>query len=132
MILNSSGSQEDAETLGSELAGKGVPNVGVLDSNDFESLGPDSFIVFSGQYGSREEAGEALDQIRDQAGGGSTRRIVPSMPRADSQPGPPRLQPLAARRRRAGARSSSCGGGAESATSTGISEAIEPDSAPRS
>ncbi len=78
VILNSSGSQEDAETLGSELAGKGVPNVGVLDSNDFESLGPDSFIVFSGQYGSREEAGEALDQIRDQAGGGSTRRIVPS------------------------------------------------------
>jgi septal ring-binding cell division protein DamX len=77
VVLNSSGTREDAERLGGELAGKGVPNVGVLDSNDFRSLGPDSFIVFSGQYESRQEASEALDQIRDQAGGGSTRRIVP-------------------------------------------------------
>ena len=56
MILNSSGTREDAERLGSELAGKGVPDVGVLDSDDFESLGPDSFVVFSGQYDSREQA----------------------------------------------------------------------------
>ena len=77
VILNSSGTRDDAERIGGELAGKGVPNVGVLDSDDFESLGPDSFVVFSGQYDSRAEASEALSQIRDQAGGGSTRRIVP-------------------------------------------------------
>jgi SPOR domain len=77
VILNSSGTREDAERLGGELAGKGIPNVGVLDSNDFDSLGPDSFIVFSGQYDSKREADQALSQVRDQAGGGSTRRIVP-------------------------------------------------------
>ena len=77
VVLNSSGTREDAERLGSELAGKGVPQVGVLDSDDFDSLGPDSFVVFSGQYPDRAQAEEALAQIRDRAGGGSTRRIVP-------------------------------------------------------
>ena len=109
VILNSSGTREDAERLGSELAGKGVPNVGVLDSNDFESLGPDSFVVFSGQYDSREQAGEALAQVRDQAGGGSTRRIVPSQELTRSPATTAAAAP--ARRRRAGGRSSSCGGG---------------------
>jgi hypothetical protein len=78
VVLNSSGTRDDAERIGTELAGKGVPNVGVLDSDDFESLGPDSFVVFSGTYGSRTEAEEALAQVRDQAGGGSARRIVPN------------------------------------------------------
>jgi septal ring-binding cell division protein DamX len=78
IVLNSSGTRDDAERLAGELATKGVPDVGVLDSNDFESLGPDSFVVFSGTYGSEAEAQQALAKIRDQAGGGSTRRIVPS------------------------------------------------------
>ena len=77
VVLNSSGTREDAERIAGELAGKGVPGVGVLDSDDFESLGPDSFVVFSGTYDSRAEAEEALGQVRDRAGGGSTRRIVP-------------------------------------------------------
>ena len=77
VVLNSSGTREDAERLATELVSKGVPGVGVLDSNDFESLGPDSFVVFSGQHESRQLAEEALTTVRDQAGGGSTRRIVP-------------------------------------------------------
>lgn len=77
VVLNSSGTREDAERLGTELVNKGVPDVGVLDSDGFESLGPDSFVVFSGQYENRELAEEALGTIRDRAGGGSTRRIVP-------------------------------------------------------
>jgi septal ring-binding cell division protein DamX len=78
VVVNSSGTQEDAERLAGELAAKGVPDVGVLDSDDFESLGPDSFVIFSGTYDSEAEAQEALAKVRDQAGGGSTRRIVPS------------------------------------------------------
>jgi sporulation related protein len=78
IVLNSSGTRDDAERLAGELAGKGVPDVGVLDSNDFESLGPDSFVVFSGVYDSEAAAQQALAKIRDQAGGGSTRRIVPA------------------------------------------------------
>ena len=77
VVLNSSGTREDAERLAGELAAKGVPEVGVLDSDDFESLGPDSFVVFSGTYDSEAEAQEALAKVRDQAGGGSARRIVP-------------------------------------------------------
>ena len=77
VVLNSSGTREDAERIANELAGKGVPGVGVLDSDDFESLGPDSFVVFSGTYPGRAEADEALALVRDRAGGGSTRRIVP-------------------------------------------------------
>ena len=77
VILNSSGTQDDAERLASELDAKGVPELGILDSNDFESLGPDSFVVFSGQFDSRAEAEERLSTLRDQAGGGSTRQIVP-------------------------------------------------------
>jgi hypothetical protein len=77
VVLNSSGSREDAERLAGELASKGVPDVGVIDSDDFESLGPDSFVVFSGTFDSEDEAREALAEVRDEAGGGSTRRIVP-------------------------------------------------------
>ena len=76
-MVNSSGSKEDAQRIAGELAAKGVPDVGVLDSDDFESLGPDSFVVFAGQYKSREEAEEGLQLIRERSGGGSTRRIVP-------------------------------------------------------
>ena len=78
IVLNSSGTQEDAERLAGELAAKGVPDVGVIDSDDFESLGPDSFVIFSGTYDQESEAQAALATIRDQAGGGSTRRIVPA------------------------------------------------------
>jgi hypothetical protein len=78
VVLNSSGTREDAERLAGELATKGVPDIGVLDSDDFESLGPDSFVVFSGTYEQESEAQAALAKIRDQAGGGSTRRIVPA------------------------------------------------------
>ena len=77
VVLNSSGSQDDAERLAGELAAKGVPDVGVIDSNDFESLGPDSFVIFSGTFDSEAEAQAALAKVRDEAGGGSTRRIVP-------------------------------------------------------
>ena len=77
IVLNSSGTQEDAERLAGELAAKGVPDVGVIDSDDFESLGPDSFVVFSGVYDTEALAQEALSQVRDQAGGGSARKIVP-------------------------------------------------------
>jgi hypothetical protein len=77
VVLNSSGTREDAERIAGELAGKGIPGLGVIDSDDFESLGPDSFVVFSGVYESEALAQEALSQVRERAGGGSARKIVP-------------------------------------------------------
>ena len=79
VVLNSSGTREDAERLAGELAAKGVPDVGVIDSDDFESLGPG--LVRGLQRHLRpasREAQAALAKVRDQAGGGSTRRIVPA------------------------------------------------------
>ncbi len=78
VVLNSSGTREDAERIAGELAAKGIPGIGVIDSNDFESLGPDSFVVFSGVYDTEALAQEALSQVRERAGGGSARKIVPS------------------------------------------------------
>jgi cell division septation protein DedD len=77
IVINSSGTRSDAERLAGEVAAKGVPAVGVLDSNDYESLGPDSFVVFAGQYPSKQTAEAILQQVKDRAGGGSVRRIVP-------------------------------------------------------
>ena len=77
VVLNSSGTREDAERIAGELAAKGISGIGVIDSNDFESLGPDSFVVFTGVYDTEALATEALGKIRDQAGGGSARKIVP-------------------------------------------------------
>jgi septal ring-binding cell division protein DamX len=79
LVLNSSGTREDAVRLANELAAKGV-SVGIIDSDDFESLGPDSFVIFSGRYPNRQQADEALATIRPQAGGGSARKIVPKEP----------------------------------------------------
>ncbi|MEA2311514.1 MAG: hypothetical protein QOE28_1482 [Solirubrobacteraceae bacterium] len=77
IILNSRGTKADAEKLASDLAGRGIQGVGVLNSNNYQSLGPDSFIVFSGVYPNKTQAEDALATIRDRAGGGSSRRIVP-------------------------------------------------------
>ena len=77
VVVNSSGTRDGATRIASDLAAKGVPGVGVLDSNDFESLGPNAFVVFAGHYPNRREAAQALASIRDRSGGGSTRRIVP-------------------------------------------------------
>lgn len=76
LVLNQSGTREDAERLANEIAAKGLP-VGILDSDDFESLGPDSFVIFSGRYKTKGEADDALAAARAQAGGGSSRKITP-------------------------------------------------------
>jgi hypothetical protein len=76
LVLNQSGTREDAERLANEIAAKGLP-VGILDSDDFESLGPDSFVIFSGRYKTKAEADDALAAARAQAGGGSSRKITP-------------------------------------------------------
>jgi septal ring-binding cell division protein DamX len=76
LVLNSSGTRADARRLAREIGAKGVP-VGVLNSNRFRSLGPDSWVVFSGRYADRAQAEAALTAVRAQAGGGSAREIIP-------------------------------------------------------
>jgi septal ring-binding cell division protein DamX len=76
IVLESSATREAADARAEELAGQGIA-VGVLDSNDFTSLEPDRFVVFSGQYDSRRAADQARRDLSGQVAGAYTRRVVP-------------------------------------------------------
>ena len=79
IVLESSATREAADARAEELAGQGI-GVGVLDSNDFSSLEPDRFVVFSGQYDSRRAAAQARRDLSGQVAGAYTRRVVPKSP----------------------------------------------------
>ena len=59
-----------------ELSEQGVP-VGILDSDDYASLTPGRFIVFSGQYTSRRQAQDALAGIGATTEGAYVQRVAP-------------------------------------------------------
>jgi septal ring-binding cell division protein DamX len=79
IVLESSATREAADARAQELAGQGIA-VGVLDSNDFSSLEPNRFVVFSGQYDSRRAAAQARRDLSGQVAGAYTRRVVPESP----------------------------------------------------
>lgn len=87
IVLESSATREAADTRAEELAGQGIA-VGVLDSNDFSSLEPDRFVVFSGQYDSRRAADQARQDLSGQVAGSYTRRVVPESPAGGATPTP--------------------------------------------
>jgi septal ring-binding cell division protein DamX len=76
VVLESSGTEDAARTRAQELSGLGVP-VGILSSDDFGSLEPGRYVVFSGQYDSRRAADQALTHLESQAEGAYVRRVAP-------------------------------------------------------
>jgi len=76
VVLLSSPSRAGANRRARELAGSGT-DVGVLDSDEFRSLRGGYFVVFSGQYGSRDAAEDALQGLSDDAPGAYVRRVTP-------------------------------------------------------
>lgn len=76
IVLEAAATEEAATARAEELAGLGVP-VGLLDSDDFGSLEPGRFVVFSGQYDSRRAADQALEDLSNQAEGAYVRRVAP-------------------------------------------------------
>jgi hypothetical protein len=76
VVLESSATREAAEARAKELAQQGVP-VGLLDSNDYGSLEPNRFVVFSGQYDSRRAADQALKDVSGQVDGAYVRHVAP-------------------------------------------------------
>ena len=87
VVLESSATREAAEARATELAQQGVP-VGLLDSNDFGSLEPNRFVVFSGQYDSRRAADLALKGLGDQVEGAYVRHVAAEPPTAEPSPSP--------------------------------------------
>ena len=87
IVLESSATREAADARAEELAGQGIA-VGVLDSNDFSSLEPDRFVVFSGQYDSKRAADQARQDLSGQVAGAYTRRVVPEDATGGATPTP--------------------------------------------
>ena len=77
VVLEASSTQEAAEARANELLQQGIP-VGILDSDDYGSLEPGKFVVFSGQYDSQRAADQALQDLAGQVEGAYVRRVQPS------------------------------------------------------
>ena len=76
VVLESSATRSAAETRANELVQQGVP-VGILESDDYSSLEPGRFVVFSGQYDSQRAADQALKDLTGQVEGAYVRHVVP-------------------------------------------------------
>jgi hypothetical protein len=76
VVLESSATESAAEARANELAQQGTA-VGILDSDDYSSLEPGRFVVFSGQYDSQRAADQALEDLSGQVQGAYVRRVTP-------------------------------------------------------
>jgi hypothetical protein len=76
VVLESSATESAAEARANELAQQGIP-VGLLDSDDYSSLEPGRFVVFSGQYDSQRAADQALEDLSGQVQGAYVRHVTP-------------------------------------------------------
>jgi hypothetical protein len=54
----------DVTSAKSDVATKGAPNVGALDSDQFASLPPGKYVIYSGVYDSKAEATKALGELK--------------------------------------------------------------------
>lgn len=73
VVLAATRSEAQAQRRARRLGASGAP-VGVLSSSDYSSLSKGFWVVFSGQYGSREEAAQAAEGFGKDA---YPRRVVP-------------------------------------------------------
>ena len=87
VVLESSSTREAAEARANELAQQGIP-VGILDSDEYGSLEPGKFVVFSGQYDSQRAADQALQDLSGQVEGAYVRRVSPTAGGAAGTPTP--------------------------------------------
>ena len=76
IVLEAAATREAADARATELAGQGVP-VGILDSDDYGSLEPGKFVVFSGQYDSQRAATQGLEDLAGQVEGAYVRHVAP-------------------------------------------------------
>ncbi len=76
VVLASKSSESAAEDSADGFLADGIPDVGILQSDDFASLNPGYWVVFSGEYDSQSQASDALDGI--DAKDAYIRRIEPN------------------------------------------------------
>ena len=62
-MLASKSSEDAARDTAEDFSAEGIPEVGILNSDDFSSLKAGFWVVYAGQFDSQAEATEALDEI---------------------------------------------------------------------
>ena len=77
VILWSATSRKEAERKATELQGAGAQDLGILHSDDYSSLRAGYWVVFSGQYGSNDEAQTAAQAAQGQSPGAYAKRVKP-------------------------------------------------------
>ncbi len=85
IVLESSSTEEAATARAQELIEQGVP-VGLLSSDEYPSLEPGRWVVFSGQYDSQRAADQGLTDLSDQVEGAYVRRVSPTQSGAATTP----------------------------------------------
>jgi hypothetical protein len=63
VVLASDPSESEANDAAEQFSSDGIADVGVLRSDDFSSLKPGFWVVYSGEYDSQSAASDALDGI---------------------------------------------------------------------
>jgi septal ring-binding cell division protein DamX len=63
VVLASKSSEDAARDTAEDFSAEGIPEVGLLNSDDFSSLKAGFWVVYSGQFDSQAEATDALDEI---------------------------------------------------------------------
>ena len=64
-VLSKDGSTAaDVSSAKDDATGKGAGDVGALDSDDYPSLPGGSYVIYSGVYDTKAEAGKALDKLK--------------------------------------------------------------------
>jgi septal ring-binding cell division protein DamX len=64
IIIESSKTQSGAEKVAQKAQDGGLPDVGVLKSDDYSSLNGGYYVVFTGTYSSKSDAEDALDGVQ--------------------------------------------------------------------
>jgi len=63
VVLASKNSEDAARDSAESFSAEGIPDVGILDSDDFSSLEGGFWVVYSGEFDAQSEATDALDDI---------------------------------------------------------------------
>jgi hypothetical protein len=83
VVLEASETRSAAEARATELAQQGIA-VGILDSDEYGSLEPGRFVVFSGQYDSQRAAEQGLADLQGQVEGAYVRHVAPTASAGDA------------------------------------------------
>ena len=77
VVLEAAATREAAEARANGLAQQGIA-VGILDSNQYPTLEPNKFVVFSGQYDTERAANQGLAGLTGQVEGAYVRHVSPT------------------------------------------------------